>query len=136
MKGADGEGAAPIPRSELEEAEQLAEALRRSLRLDAAPTPEGGAAEPEPAPAPAEEPAEDHRYYAVWAIPGRPQARGLWHGPHPRCWEAILRECPRQRFGGGVRLQRAGSLEEARALYEAEATRRGAPLPPPVHRIQ
>ena len=140
------------PSSEVEEAEQLAEALRRSLRLsDEQPsgTPSPAAAGPGPEGQPAAEPptaaerqpsrgtarpaALDLRAYAVWRVPGRPDAVGVWFGPHPECWAAIEAACPNGRYQGGVRLRRFNTLPEARAGYLREAARHQAPVPPVEH---
>ena len=77
----------------------------------------------------------DIRHYAVWVVSGRPDLRGVWHGPHPLCWERLAAQLPGRRAVGGVRLKRAASLEEAFALYAREAARHGAPLPPPLHSV-
>ena len=164
--GLGGNKATPSPTSELEEAEQLAEALRRSLRVSS-PSPAAGSPGPEPSPAtesaaPAggesatatsgspvgaavaprgsargrqRSEAGDIRFYAVWVVPRRPQVRGVWHGPHPLCWERLTAQLPGGRPVGGVRLRRASSLEEALELYASEADRYGAPLPAPLHPV-
>ena len=126
------------PASELEEAEQLAEALRRSLVLESEPEP---TLVPAALPAPEQPTAEpaptgvlvDIRHYAVWVLPGNPQGRGIWSGPHPDCWDSILVLCPGGRYGGAARLRRFATLEAARAGYEAEASRHRSPLPSPEH---
>ena len=161
-----GTDSAPAPTNELEEAEQLVEALRRSLRVS---SPSSAPASPEPEPSPASESgapaggvpatatdrlpacaasepcspavsrplsvAGDIRFYAVWVVPRRPYLRGVWHGPHPLCWERLSAQLPGGRPVGGVRLRRADTLEEALDLYASEAVRHGAPLPPPLHPV-
>ena len=133
------QGAPLEPSSELEEAEQLAEALRRSLRIS--DPAERAWGEPEPAPEGpvirvfVEQP--DTRFYAVWHVRGDALAAGLWWGPHPRCWQAITRRCPNGRYTPGpVRLRRYPTLAAAREGYLEEAERHGSPVPPPVHRVQ
>ena len=79
--------------------------------------------------------AGDIRFYAVWVVPRRPYLRGVWHGPHPLCWERLSAQLPGGRPVGGVHLRRAASLEEALELYTSEAVRHGAPLPAPRHPV-
>ena len=127
---------APLePSSELEEAEQLAEALRRSLHISEPSESAGG--EPEPTPGSQPDSAQvDLRFYAVWYVRGDAAAAGLWSGQHPHCWNAILRRCPGGQYTPGpVRLRRYPTLAAAREGYLQEARRHGAPVPPPEHRV-
>ena len=76
------------------------------------------------------------RFYAVWLVPGRPDARGVWWGEHPRCWRDLAACLPGGRYGPGVHLRGFSSWEAASAAYAAEAVQRGAPLPHPLHFVQ
>ena len=157
----EGPSAIPAPTSELEEAAQLLAALHISLGADLPAFHEAaGPAEPGAQPgqgeaSPASDPPKgslarqaapsssrragraepDLRFYAVWAIPEHPEARGVWAGAHPACWQAIQRLCPQGRYCSGVRLRRYPTLEEAIEAYEAEAGRRDAPAKAVVHRV-
>ena len=161
------------PRSELEEASQLAAALAASLaslhlggaepeaepagaasagpaaaassivhvhvhvepRRRASPPPAASSrarAEPKAAAA-ASSPAQGRagHAYAVWAIPGAPELRGV-HADGLEAWQFLLRH-----LGGGYsyrqghRLRRFESESEAVRAYESEAARHGAPVPAP-----
>ncbi len=65
------------------------------------------------------------RHYAVWAIRGRDDLRGVWSGPHPKTWDT-LSALPLARW------KRVPSLEEAVAGYSSLAPSRSAPLPCPL----
>ena len=49
----------------------------------------------------------DRRFYCVWEIPGDPAAAGLWSGPFPQVWAALLQRLPGGQYAGsGARLRR------------------------------
>ena len=132
------------PASQVEEAEQLAGALRRSLvALEPDEEPNDPPSAPPPpravdalATGPPNEPpreGEGFRFYAVWEVPGRPDARGLWWGPQPQCWRSLAECLPGGRYGPGVHLRGYPSWQDAAAGYLRDAAGRGAPQPPPLH---
>jgi len=76
-----------------------------------------------------------YRWYVVWRLPGR-TFHGIVGGAHPAAWHWICEKLPGRRYAGsGARLQRCGSLQDARQLYGAEAERHGCPEEPTVLRL-
>ncbi len=77
---------------------------------------------------------EGRHAYAVWVIPGHPEARGVHTGGQAAWWH-LSRLFP----GGarphvfGVRLRRFENVEEALIGYVKEASHHGAPIPVPTH---
>ncbi len=78
-------------------------------------------------------PGQRLQYYAVWDVVGKPELRGIWVGPYPRCWQRLCSQLPGGRYGPSCRLRGATSFDDVVRLYESEAPRRGLPLPPPIH---
>ena len=72
-------------------------------------------------------------FYAVWAVPGKPTARGVWAGDRTT-WTLVQRSLPygRYRYADGTRLGRYDTLECAIAVYKSEAARHSAPAPPAI----
>ena len=108
------------------EALALQLALRLSLE-DLAPESEAReepSEEPEPLPS-------DLWAYAVWGGPDTVDIVGVHVGGRA-AWDGILQVIGAYRRGH--RLRRAPTEVEAIALYEREAPRHGAPLPPRVYR--
>ena len=74
----------------------------------------------------------DIRVYAVWHIPGHPEATGIWVGHHPACWDAICdRLRGRQYAGSGANLRRYASVAEAQAAWTVAAPRAHRPAATP-----
>ena len=120
------------PATELEEAQQLAEALERSLVICDAP-------QPVPPRRRTRDPPRETRYYAVWKVRGTDSARGVWFGPHPECWDALVSLLPGRAYAPGVtKLRRYYSLDAAIVAYESEASRHDppAPMPPTLHPVR
>ena len=80
----------------------------------------------------------DVRVYAVWHVPGRPDAPGIYTGRHPACWDTICEMLPgHQYIGSGAHLRRYASVEEAQAAWFHAAPRRHRPgvTPAPVFEV-
>ena len=82
----------------------------------------------------------DERFYCAWQVPGAPEAVGVWHGPHPRCWRQLERCLAGGQYtGSGARLRRYPDEESARAAWLTEgprASRSLLPREPPIHRVK
>ena len=120
------------PATELEEAQQLAEALERSLVICDAPSPKPPSRRTKATP-------REVRYYAVWKVRGSDSTRGVWFGPHPECWDALVSRLPGRGYAPGItKLRRYYSLDAAVAAYESEASQHDppAPMPPTLHPVR
>ena len=71
-------------------------------------------------------------WYVVWDVPGAADLRGLHGGPSS--WANLARQIPGGKYRTGRdHLRRAKEgFEQALEVYQNEAARHGAPLPPPV----
>jgi len=68
---------------------------------------------------------EPHRFYAVWRIPGHPEAAGVWYGPGVSAWQALEQILPDGKYiGSGAQLRRYDSLTEAIEAWRLEARRK------------
>ena len=69
---------------------------------------------------------EDRRVYCVWSLPA-PDAEagiGLYEGPHPQVWEAIVVQCGGSYAGSGASLRRYSTLAEAGNHWLSDAPKR------------
>ena len=86
----------------------------------------------------------DTRHYCVWYVPKGTSkcGPGLYTGPHPAVWRAILTQgrTPDKDVlcGSGICLKRYSSLEKAREAWERDCPscyRQSLQCPPPVRQI-
>ena len=120
----------------VEAARRLFERLRGPSSCPASASSEEPRAAKEEAPGEKEPPRSSpasggaYPWYAVWDVPGAlREIRGIHGGP--RAWREIARAIPGGRYRSGTDHLRRSTSELVEPLYLGEASKHGAPCPPP-----